>query len=185
MFKGYPEIIRTKLKKWERGDLVRYYFNDWPRYLSYSQTEEYREKYSIDPEDREVGIKVYFDDEGYLHIDNCHDPDLKVYLEEKMKQWYRSAEDRFAFNHSGDLKIMDLIGPYITKIGPGSYQVKHGGSVFSFDESYMDYLKHSGYLPVDHQSGNYSVHTGKPELDKILADIIEEDECMMFTGLFQ
>jgi hypothetical protein len=185
LFRGDPEVIGAKLEKSGEGDAAVYRYDDWPKFFHDRLLQEYFERYKVDPEDPETGIKVYFDSGGCLHIDNCLDGGLRASIEKQMKRWYRSAERSFALAHAEDLKILELLEPYIEKAGPGSYRVKHGGDVFSFDEDYMDYLKRSGYLPLDHQSGNYKVDTGKPALDKILADILEEDELMLFTGLFQ
>lgn len=52
-------------------------------------------RFGIDPADRESGIKVYFDGDGYLRIDNCRDPDLKVFLKNRMAGWYRWARDEY------------------------------------------------------------------------------------------
>ena len=55
----------------------RWYYDKWGRYLSSKQILDYKTKFGVDPTDWESGIHIYFDDAGYLHIANCHDPNLE------------------------------------------------------------------------------------------------------------
>lgn len=92
MLRGFPEIIRTKLKKWDGPNgLVRYYYNDWTRYFEPYELMRYRDEFEVDPTDSKVGIKVFFDSDGCLHVDNCHDPEMKAILKRKMYGWYKNA----------------------------------------------------------------------------------------------
>lgn len=174
MFQGEPEIIRTKLQMWESNGLRRYYYNRWDHYFQNGELFEYQKRYGIDPLDREVGIKVFFDDKGVLHINNCHDPDMKVFLEEKMKGWYRWACNQYDMQHSGGYKIMDLIEPYITTIRPGFYQVRYKDMFFNFDDSLLTHLKWAGYVEFNYRNGTYYVETEYPDFDRLIMAIVED-----------
>jgi len=184
MFRGYPEIIAAKLNMWQRGSLIRYYYDGWNRYLSDSQVQEYRSRFGIDPADRDEGIKVYFDQDGFLHIGNCHDPELEIYLEWKMEGWYHYAEKYYSLCHYSDGKILDFIRPYTKELKPGSYRTEYAGTVFDFDEDYMAFLKKFGYLVFDYNTGRYRICTGSSQLDKILSGIIEDTQGKVVQNIF-
>ncbi len=57
-----PLVVHLTLEPWldGRGRVVRYYLDGWRRDL---------------PE--AAGVKVYFDTNGWLHVDGCPDPDVR------------------------------------------------------------------------------------------------------------
>lgn len=176
MFKGEPEIIRLQLPKWEGNGLTRYYYNRWDHYFKNEELFEYKSTYGVDPLDRNVGIKVFFDDEGYLHINNCHDPDLKMFLEKKMEGWYWWASRQHEMKHSGGFKILDVIEPYTKVLKPGFYQVRYKNLFFNFDDLYRSHLEWAGYIDVDYNNGTYDVNTEYPDFNLVLWAIMEDYE---------
>lgn len=160
MFKGNPAIIRTQLRIWDGPDgIQRYYYDNWTHYFQPDELNDYWAKYKVDPRDFKLGIKVYFDADGTLHISNCHDPDMKMFLEEKMKGWYQWAENRCMPNHSGEFRILDLIMPYTEEFKPGMYRTSYYDRIFVFDRDYMAHLKWTGYATLDYRTGQYAVNS--------------------------
>lgn len=178
--KGIPEIIERQIKPWEGPDgRRRYYFNDWDRFFVNGELDRYRIESGIDPTDRIDGIKVFFDEDGRLHINNCFDANLGIVLEHRMEGWYRKAVVDHDCHHSGDCKVLDLISPYCEEFKKGMYRVEHEGKVFIFDQDYMDRLQDCEYVLMDYNNGTYSVCTGFPRLDIILKDIMCAREPIM------
>lgn len=176
VFKGNPAIIRSQLKMWEGNGYRRYYYDRWDHYFESGELYEYQKKYNVDPQDSKLGIKVFFDGEGCLHINNCHDPEMKLIIEEKMKGWYRWACKQNDYQHSGDYKILDLIEPYTTEFKPGMYRVDYKGKIFIFDRDYHAHLEWSGYIGVNYNTGSYLVQTEFPKFDIILKEILKDNK---------
>lgn len=177
MLKGKEEVIRTRLSVWEgHNGLKRYYYNDWTRYCKNGELESYELKYHVNPTDSKVGIKVFFDGDGVLHINNCHDPDLKAFLEYKMEGWYRWVENKFNETFMVSVKVIDLIRAYVTEFKPGMFRVDYNGKFFIFDSEYMAHLKWTVYAAYDRRNGNCNVDTGYPKLDAIVRDIMQNYE---------
>ena len=175
-FKGNPAIIRGQLKMWEGNGYRRYYYNNWYRFFEPEELYEYQKKYNVSAEDPKLGIKVFFDDEGTLHINNCHDTEMKIVIEERMKGWYRWACRQNDMRHSGDYKILDLIEPYTTEFKPGMYRVDYKEKFFIFDRDYHAHLEWAGYVRVNYNTGTYSVDTEFPKLNDILKEIMKDNE---------
>lgn len=154
--------------------MVRWYYDGWGRFLSTEQILDYRMRFGVDPADRESGIKVYFDGDGYLRIDNCRDPDLKVFLENRMAGWYRWARDEYRMKQ-GAMNVLELIDPYTRVLKPGFYQTRYENAVFNFDEE-TRFMFSEMYLPFDHHSGRWYVNTGFPRLDGIVREIVRADD---------
>ena len=176
MLRGETEVIALQLRRWKGDGFSRYYYNKWLRYLSDEIIQSYKDRFGIDPRDSENGIKMFFDDNGCLHIENCQDKELEIYLEKKMTGWYRWATKQYEMRHSGGYKIIDLIEPYTKILKPGYYQVRYNDLFFNFDESYRKHIKQIGYVDVDYNNGTYYVRTEHPDLDRILMAIMRDGE---------
>lgn len=161
---------------WEgQNGLRRFYYNNWDRYCENSQLEDYKQRYLIDPLDRDVGIKVFFDDEGYLHINNCHDPELKTFLERKIIGWYKWTAEKFSEAHSFNIKVIDVVRPYLTEFKPGMFRVDYDGKTFIFDSNYKAHLDWTVFATYNYGTEKYSVDTGFPKLDEIVLDMLKNN----------
>ncbi|MBR3477256.1 MAG: hypothetical protein IKH39_08940 [Candidatus Methanomethylophilaceae archaeon] len=181
MSRGQTEVIRTKLRLWERNGLKRYYFNDWDRFFDCSIWYDYQKEYGVDPFDKELGIRVFFDKDGFLFIDNCHDPGMKMVLEDRMKDWYHRAEESYNGSNSMYVRIIDLISPFMKELKPGFYQVGYKGCFFNLDEDMMCHYRWAGYVTYRFRTKEYVVETGNPRFDEILV-AIAIDERAGFPG---
>lgn len=154
--------------------MVRWYYDKWGRFLSSEQVMDYRVRFGVDPADRESGIRVYFDGDGYLRIDNCRDPELKMFLENRIAGWYNWARDEYRMKQGYPaMNVLELINPYTRVLKPGFYQTRYEGSVFNFDEE-TRFMFSEMYLPFNHHSGRWYVNTGFPRLDDILGAIVRD-----------
>ena len=175
MFKGNPSIIRTQLRIWDGPNgIQRYYYDNWTHYFRPDELNDYWSKYNVDPRDFKLGIRVYFDGDGTLHISNCHDPDMRMFLEEKMKGWYRWAVNRNNDNHKAPC-ILDLIQPYTEEFKPGMYRTTYNGMTFIFDMEYRDQLEFAVFPIFDYREGHYYSDTGFSRLDAIVNEILKKE----------
>ena len=176
MLRAHPNVIEALLRQWEGPDgLKRWYYNKWDRYLSSTQITDYWERFGVNPVDRDSGIQMFFDDEGYLHIKNCQDPELEAYLEKKMAGWYQWAKDTYRAKFGfPSMNVIELIEPYTKTLKPRFYQTRYNGKVFNFDEGIRFWFSQK-YLPFNRDRCCYTVSTGYPRLDEILKEIINSD----------
>lgn len=176
MMRAHPNVIGSVLRSWEGPNgLKRWYYNKWDRYLSPVQIMDYRARFGVDPADEESGIRVFFDDKGYLHIDNCRDPVLESFLEDRMIGWYRWARDEYRMRQGlPQMNILETIDPYTKELKPGFYQTRYEDTVFNFDEE-AKFAFSEMYLPYDPHSDRFHVNTGFPRLDEILSRIIDSE----------
>ncbi len=94
--KGDLRAIRMRLDPWEGDDgRIRYYYDNWPRYLSMEQRDRYMSEHGVWPGASRPGIKVYFDAEGRLHVDGCLDAGLRGFIVDKMRGWCSWACHRY------------------------------------------------------------------------------------------
>lgn len=172
--RGEIEVIRTKLSAWEGNGMVRFYYDNWDHYLTYEQLCDYEQEYRVDPKDFKLGIKVFFDGNGELHIQNCHDPDLKAFLEKKMNGWYHWAYDQFMKQFISDIRIDALIRPYVTEIKPGFYQIRYKDMFLNLDDLQYSHLMCFGTIQYDSRDKRYIIKTEYPRFDKILKELIAD-----------
>ena len=176
-FRAHSNVIGALLRSWEgpKG-IMRWSYNNWECFLDSEQILDYRMRFGVDPTDGESGIRVYFDDWGYLHIDNCRDSDLKVFLENRMAGWYHWAREEYRRRQGYPaMNVLELIDPYTKVLKPGFYQARYRNLVFNFDEE-MRFMFSETYLPFDHHSCRWYVNTGFTGLDGILRAVITDDD---------
>lgn len=173
MFKGDPVVIRTKLRFWEGPNgLTRYYYDRWDHYCENGELESYWEKFHVDPKDFKLGIKIFFDGDGLLHINNCHDPELRIFLEEKMKGWYMWACHQYDKDNIETINVWDVIEPYTTEFKPDMYRVEFNGKMFVFDIDYRAFVNWSKVIEINSRTKSFTPYSGFPRLDDIIADIL-------------
>ncbi len=135
-----------------------------------------RARYGVDPTDEGAGIRVFFDDMGYLHIDNCRCPDLELFLEDRMSGWYRWAREEYRRKQGcPSMNDLEMIEPHTKVLKDGFYQTRYRDEVFNFNEEIRFALSET-YLPFDHSYPGYFVCTGFPRLDEILMNLINDDD---------
>ncbi len=190
MLRAHPNVIGAFLRSWEGPNgLTRWYYNKWERYLSPSQITEYRARYGVDPTDEDAGIRFFFDDKGYLHIDNCRCPDLRPFLEDRMSGWYRWAREEYRRKQGYPaMNVLEMIEPHTKVLKDGFYQTRYEDTVFNFDEE-IRFMLSETYLPFDHSIPGYFVCTGFPRLDEIVRNLLDDQESVFpavgfFPGLF-
>lgn len=164
------DVLLFSLQEWEREGMVRYYHNTWGKWLSAEQYQDYKEKYGTEIWDYRDGIKIYFDCDGILHIDNCRDPELKEFLERRMKRWYGWIYHQYLEQFMRPVDVKGLIEPYTTMIKPGFFQIRCGNRFANYDEKQMNIIRKKK-IKYDRCNHRYVIDTGFPRLDPVLEAI--------------
>ncbi len=159
------------------GGQVHYYYNNWPHYLDEGQRESYWSAYGAWLDGPRTEIKVFFDSDGWLHIDGCQDPELRAYLTEKMGGWYAWASNAYERDHPRYIEMLSpsiIIEAYAKPLKPGFWQLSHGGAFVNIDRDQMAHAKGFGIAKYDTREKRYVVETGYPRLDRILEGLYGE-----------
>lgn len=175
MIRLHPNAVGSVLRRWNGpGGLMRWYYDNWDRCLSREQILDYHARYGINPTDSDAGIRIFFDAEGYLHIDNCRDADLQTYLEYKMGGWCEWAKREYRSKQGyPPMNVLELLEPYTVCLKDGFWQARYKDKVFNFD-SVMRYDMEFSYLPFDSSAPGYFIQTPYPALNNMLKDIIDD-----------
>lgn len=175
MIRLHPNVVGSILRRWDGPDgLQRWYYNKWDHYLTSEQILDYRARYGIYPSDSDAGIRIFFDADGYLHVDNCRDADLQVYLESKMVGWCEWAKQTYRSKQGyPPMNVLELIEPYTVCIKDGFWQARYKDKVFNFD-SEMRFDMEFSYLPFDPSSCGYVLMMPYPTLNTMLKAILDD-----------
>lgn len=171
-----PLVISCSLKMWEKYGNVRYYLNDWNRYLVDSECESYSSRTGKDPFDRKNGIKVYFDIECRLHIDNCEDEQFRQRIGLAVHSWYAQAEDSLRHRYSKTIHIFDLIEPYLTQNTDGTWDLSYGGISLKLYDYDIPFIKRSYSVIYNELTRRYEIDFPEMEIVEIMKRIIREKD---------
>lgn len=175
-------VIRSALKRWEsdRGQ-VRYYYNDWARHLTQEQFDRYWKEHGTWLDDPRDGMKVFFDDGGWLHIDGCPSQALRDLLAKEITDWYREEQGCYECLHprlveKPNSMLRVLITSCAEPFKQGFWRVSGGGITVNLDDTQLAHYKTFGRLFYDTEEGRYVFDTGYPRLDKALGAACDEKE---------
>ena len=171
--KGDVIVISSCLKPWERYGMVRYYCTSRVRFTE-EEREDYLQKTGTDPEDRSKGIKVYFDEEGELHIDNCHLPEYERTIESRVTAWYEHQCALFRSRFLKRIHIYDHLERYMSQTSEGTYKIEYRGVSYVCEKCDINYLRRFGEVTYDALSATYEIGPQEPELRKILSMMIDD-----------
>ena len=168
-----PAVIRTMLKRWGSQGEGRYYYDNWKRFLDEDDIELYRKSCGREPDGR-AGIRVYFDDEGYLIIQYCPVESIEAKIEKGMHGWYRWAVKEARGMEYSPVNIGHLAIGYAEEIRPGIYRLRSKDKTVivgyellkGIEELVADY-----YLKAD----MLEFSTGSKDLDLVLRGIFYEN----------
>ncbi len=179
--KGDLRAIRMRLDPWEGDDgRVRYYYDNWPRYLSMEQRDRYMSEHGVWIDASRPGIKVYFDKDGWLHVDGCLDAGLRGFIVDKMRGWctwalneYERAHPRYVDCSESLMGLM--LSAHARPLKPGFWQLSAGGVSVNLDDLQMSHYRTFGAVRYDTLEGRYVFDTGYPRLDLVLGRLCGEN----------
>ena len=117
-------MIRTMLKRCGSQGEGRYYYGNWKRFLDEEDIELYRKSCGREPDGR-AGIRVYFDDEGYLIIQYCPVESIEAKIEKGMHGWYRWAVKEARGMEYSPVNIGHLAIGYAEEIFTSEHSMNH------------------------------------------------------------
>ncbi len=184
--KGDPRVIQSSLEPWtDDQGRVRYYYDGWPRHLTQEQRDRYWSEHGTWL-DGGPDIKVYFDPDGWLHIDGSPSRALADHLSKAIADWCRKERERCegpcpqpAEGSNAMLRI--LIASFAVPFKQGFWKVTGGGIVVNLDDGQLAHYKSVGRASRD-ETGRYAVDTGYPRLDRALEAACAEKGDPAFRG---
>ena len=171
--KGDVIVISSCLKPWERPGIVRYYCGSRVSISDYERA-EYEGMYGVDPADRRLGVKIYFDDKGELHIDNCASDELRGTLEARVRSWYDHQCELFRSRFLKHIHIYDHVEHFTVRLPDGRFRTEYKGLTYTCEKCDMDYLKRFGEVVYDALTATYEIGPQEPELRAILSAMIDD-----------
>ena len=173
MLKANIRAISCVLKEWGEYGKERYYYDNWRRFLDDADVAEYRYIHGFDPEDRSRGIKVFFDNEGYLQIRNCDVPSIRRKIERGMEGFSEWAVERSKGMCISNVEVGKLAVGCAEKVKPGIYRIASSKrSVLVGHELLSELIGYSAiYYP---RADIMEIDTGSKALDKVLEEIFHE-----------
>ena len=147
-----------------------YYLNGWRRAFDGDRRREDADARLLD------GVRVYFDTEGWLHVDGCPDPGARRAIEEWAEGWYEGAREGLGKTGPGlgwSCPVSAVIGRFARPIKPGFVQLSCGGESVNLDEGQAARYgaMEAVYDPV---ACRYAAGTGYPRLDRVLDGLLWE-----------
>ena len=180
--KTNTKVLNSVLYPWGETGRERYYYNNWPRFLNDQDKAFYRELYGIDCDDCSRGIKVFFDNEGYLQIINCDNRVIREKIMKGMENWYLWAIGQAKSKECDGFDLFEFAIGCAEEIKPNIFQLK------SKDKSVvigLDLMK-----SIRNKCGTYypradlvDIDTGSKELDDVLQKLFYEHKLDVMSYL--
>ncbi len=174
-FIGDPLVVHMVLEPWldGRGRVVRYYLNGWRRGVERELAGRHNWDGNVLPLD---GVKVYFDADGWLHVDGCPDPDMRESIARWAEGWHRAARERLGKTGprlGWSCPVSAVIGRFARPVAPGFVQLSCGGETVNLDEGQV--ARYGAMDAVyDPNACRYVTDTGYPRLDRVLGGLLWE-----------